>query len=196
MINPGELNEKIEILTLSLTDSTYQWNATASIWAKVEQLNDHKPFLNRRAAVKSIKFTVRKCSISLNNAILWKEKHCILTDITEIDRMYFEITAIMVEPKTCTVTRNSVGLGPLNRPVASETSELTFPGYLFETYSRKSQEKPMSFIEMRYGLKVPEMIELKAGEIIDIEGTSYEVWIPRSLSDSINEYEIRVRRDA
>ena len=196
MINLGELNEKIEILIFSLADSTYQWSTSASIWAKVEQLNDNKLFLNRRSGAKSIKFTIRKCSISLNNAILWNEKHCILTDIVEIDRMYYEITAIMVEPKTCTVTRTNVSLGSLNRPVTSETFELTFPGHLIETYSRKSQEKPMSFIEMRYILKVPEVIELKAGEIVEIENNSYEVWVPRSLSDFKNEYEIRVRRDA
>jgi hypothetical protein len=196
MINPGELNDKIEILTLSLAGSTYQWSTSDSIWAKAEQLSDNKLLMNRRTAAKSVKFTVRKCSISLNNAILWMEKHCIITDITEIDRMYYEITTIVVETKTCVVKRGSVSLSSLNRPVTNETSELTFPGYLIETYSRKSQEKPMAFIEMRFILKVPDVIKLKAGEIIDIESTSYEVWVPRSLSDYANVYEIRIRRDA
>jgi hypothetical protein len=196
MINPGEFDEKIKILALSRTDNIYQWNDSVSVWAKAAQLNDNRPFPHHRPKAKSVKFTMRKCVLTLNNAVLWKGRHCFLTEIAEIDRMYFEVTAVMLEPKICIASKLNVGLNSLNRPVAGIESKLTFPGLLIETYAKKSQEKPMSMVELRYRLTVPKEIELKAGENVEIEGIHYEVWTPRCISDYSNEYEIRMRRDA
>lgn len=196
MINPGEFDEKIKILALSRKDNTFQWNETSSMWAKAEPFNYDRPFSYRRSKVKSVKFTMRKCALTLNNAILWKGKHCFLTDITEIDRMYFEVIAVMLEPKTCIASKLKMSLNSLNRPVASAESKLTFPGLLVDTHSKKSQGKPMSVVELQYLLTVPKEIELRVGECVEIEGIYYEVWTPRRISDYRNEYEIRVRRDA
>lgn len=87
MINPGEFKDKITVLELGHTDDTYAWNAKVGIWAKTEQLQGKNIFSSVGVGTKSIKFTIRKRSLTLHNAFLWKEKHCFLTDIAEIDRI-------------------------------------------------------------------------------------------------------------
>ena len=198
MINPGELNEKITILTLNLADNTYEWGSSISVWAKAEPLKCSQSQLSsrRRPEAKSVKFTMRKCAIAFDQAILWRGKHYTLVDIAEIDHMYYEVTVAMAEPKTCTVSTTNMSLGPLNRPVISNVGTLTFPGYLLEKYSTNRQKKPMSLIEMYYTLIVPEVIGLEAGKIVEIEDQPYEVRVLRLSKDYKNEYEVRVRRDA
>lgn len=196
MINPGEFNEKIKILALNLIDSTYQWTTSTEIWAKAERFNSNRISAILGPGKKSVKFIMRKCSISLNSAILWDEEYCLLTDVVEVDRMYYEVTAIITELKTCVAAITSTRLNSLNRPVTSSISTLTFPACMLEKYTKNSQSKPMIRIEMHYILVVPAAIELEVGGTIEIEDTTYEVWATRFLSVYKNEYEIRIRGDA
>ncbi len=198
MINPGEMNEKITILTLNLAGSTYEWGSSISVWTKAEPLKCSQSQLSsrRRPEAKSVKFTMRKCAISLDKAILWRNQHYVLIDIIENEHMCYEVTAVLMEPKTCILQTTSVSLGSLNRPVISSEASLTFPGYLFEKYSRSRQKKPMSLIEMYFTLIVPAAVELEAGQTVEIEDGTYEVRVLRLADDLKNEYELRVRRDA
>ena len=196
MMNPGEFNEKIKIRALKQTGNTYQWEPVEEVWGKAETLKDPRTLFGRRAFPKALKFIVRKCPISLANTVEWNGQDCFLTDITEIDRMYYAITAVLFESKLCTVFRTITSLDPLNRPVASSVSKLIFPGCLIEINSKKSQGKPMALVEVRYRLAVPGVVELLPGQLVEIEGVEYEVWTPRSCSVYKKEYEIRIRKDA
>jgi hypothetical protein len=194
-MNSGDLNEKIKILTLSKVDDIYQWIDTASIWAKAEMYFNMKPEIKKRQQIKPVKFIIRKHEISLENAILWNNEYCFITNIIDIDRLYQEVTAVVLEPKVCTVAKTTVILGALNRPVVSESSNLTFPGCMISLSSKRSEAKPMSFYDQRYLLIIPKSIDLMTGEIVTIEGVDFEVWVPHSFSDPQNQYEVRVRRD-
>lgn len=195
-MNPGELKERIEILKLDNVDNNFEWNSEITVWAKVEQLKTKNIFSNVGLGVKSIKFFIRKCDLTLHNAIKWRGKHCFLTDIVENDKRYLEITAALIEPKTCTVKRvGKPTLNELNRPVYDDPTIITFPGCLTEKYIRNIQDDPMPVIETQYVLVTPKVIELQEREIVMIDDVSYIVLISHTLDEYKNEYEIMARSE-
>ncbi len=196
-MNAGELKDKISVLTLKEAESNYFWEIKASIWAKVEQLKKNNIFSEAGIGAKSIKFTIRKNStFTLHNAFQWQGKHCFLTDITDIEHMYYVVTAAIMEPRICIVERTERPvLNELNRPVYGAPILLTFPGCLIEKHLDHTQKKPMAYTETRYVLVTPKPIQLAVGELVSINGISYAVVIPHTLDDYKNEYEIIAKED-
>jgi hypothetical protein len=194
---PEELRESVEVLGLQSSGSVYIWNKNRTMWAKVEQEQKKNLFSQVGIGVKSIKFTIWKQSLSLNDAFSWQGKHCFITDINEIDRMclYCEVTAALIEPKTCTVTRLVTTKNELNRSVTSPQIILTFPGCLVEKYMGYSQEKPQAVTDMQYVLVTPKVISLEIADLIKIDGVTYNVQIAHTLDEYKNEYEIVVKKD-
>lgn len=197
-MNVGEFKDKISILALTQNENIYSWEPAASIWAKAEDLKGTNLFSKVGLGAKSVKFTIRKRSnFDLHKAIQWKDKHCFLTDIIEINRMYFEVTAALVEPKSCIIEQSGQpSLDELNRPIYDSPELLTFPGCLIEKYIGHVQEAPMASTETRYVLVTPKIISLEPGEIVVISNINYEVLIPHTLDDYKNEYEILAKGDA
>lgn len=195
-MNAGILNKKISVLSISEVNNSYQWTVEANIWANAERLNGINIFSSVGMGVKSVKFIMRKRNLTLHNALRWENKYCFLTDIKEIDRMCYEVTAALIEPKTCTVERDGMStLDELNRPIYNDAIIITFPGCLTEKYIRQTYEQPMSTIETRYVLVTPKVITLNEGELVTIDNASYEVLIIHSLDEYKNEYEISARRN-
>lgn len=196
-MNAGEFNEKIAVLVLDKTENIFSWNTKGSIWGKVESLKGKNLFSNVGIGAKSVKFTIRMMSLTLHNAFLWQGKHCFLTDIVEMNRMYYEVTTAIIEPKICTVERTpEPTLDKLNRPVYAQPELISFPGCLTEKYLGHTQEKPMALVETRYVLVTPKVIELSAGELVTVGNETYIVEIPHTLDEFKNEYEISVRSEA
>lgn len=197
MNNPGKFNEKIDFMEFVKNENTFIWESKSTLWAKVEQLKGNNIFSQVGIGVKSIKFTIRKKSgLTLHNAFKWNKKHCFVTDIIDIDRMYYEVTAALIEPKICSVKRDGEQkLDELNRPVYVSSVIITFPGCLTEKYIGYNQEKPMAVTETKYVLVVPKAIELNPGETVTVADTQYEVTIPHILDEYKNEYEITVKED-
>jgi hypothetical protein len=197
-MNPGELNNKISVMSVKLTGKTYYWEQTSGIWAKVEQLKGNNLFSQVGIGVKSIQFTIRKNSaLSLHNAFQWQGKHCFLTNINEVDRGFYEVTAALIDPKLCIIKRTDKPTkDSLNRPVYSAPENITFPGCLVEKYAGHKQENPMAIIEMRYVVVTPKVIELEIGELITIDNVNYEVLVKHTLDEYKNEFEIVFKGDA
>jgi len=197
MFNPGELNEKISLLTLNQNGNTYAWEASSNIWAKAEQLNSTNLFSRVGLGAKSIKFIIRKNkNLTLHNAFLWRGRHCFLTDIKEFDRAYYEVTTALVEPVACTVMRaGEPKLNELNRPVYGNLIQVTFPGCLTEKYMGHVQNEPMATREIRYVLVTPKPIKVNCGELITINNLTYHVLIAHELDEYKNEYEIMYEGD-
>ena len=198
-INPGEMKDKIIILTLNSTSvdsqTSFAWNSGISVWSKTESLEKRNFFSSVGMGVKSIKFSMRKCNLSLHNALLWGERHCFITNIVEIDRKYFEVTVALIEPKQCSVTRTKVTKNELNRPVLCPDSTITFPGYLVEKYLGYKQETPHAVNETMYVLVTPKAIELEAGDLVNIDEETYNVRVLHTLDEFKNEYEIALKKD-
>lgn len=196
-LNPGELNERISILSINQAENTYTWEPTSESWAKIEQLTGNNLFSKVGLGAKSVKITARKkCGLTLHNAFLWKGKHCFLTDICEIDRAYYEITAALIEPQICTIERtNPPRLNELNRPIYDESTVISFPGCVTEKYMGHVQNEPMATKEIRNVLVTPKNITVKCGEIVTINNIAYNVLIAHELDEYKNEYEILVKED-
>lgn len=197
MFNPGELDKRISVLSIVHDENTYTWEESIKLWAKVEQLAGTNLFSRVGLGAKSIKFTIRKNKdLTLHNAFLWQGKHCFLTDINEIDRVLYEVTAALIEPVTCIVERQGKPTrNELNRPIYSDPVKITFPACLTEKYMGHTQNEPMAIKEIRYVLVTPKSIELNCGELVTINNLTYNVLIAHTLDEYKNEYEIMYKGD-
>lgn len=198
MFNPGQLKDKIKILSISQNENDFTWDISTTIWAKVEQTNKRNIFSNQGYGAKLVNLVIRKRDLTLHNAIRWNQKHLFITDIIEKDRMYYEVSAALIEPITCIILRNNEPtLDELNRPVYDETlNAITLPAYMIEKYVKHTEEYPMSTVESIYILITPKVIELINGELVAIKGTDYEVLVSHTIDEYKNEYEIRARKES
>jgi hypothetical protein len=196
-MNPGEFNEKISVLALTSTDNTYTWSRNADIFGKAERQNGSNIFSAVGLGEKSVKFTIRKRPLTLHNALRWGGKHCFLTDIVEINRMYYEVTAALIEPTIWIIQRTGEPtFNELNNPVYGDPITITFPACLAEKYIGHTQDDPMSTIDKRYVLVTPKIITLDEGEIVKYGDIPYEVLLGHTLDEYKNEYEISARSNA
>lgn len=196
-MNPGELKERIAVLTLEGEDNTYSWGITGNTCAKVEHLKGANIFSSIGLSAKSIKFTIRRRPLTLHNAFRWDGRHCFLTEIVDVNHKYYEVTAALVEPLVCIVERQAPPtLDDLNRPVYSPPVEITFPACLTEKYLERKQEEPMAVSEIRYVLVTPKAVDLISGEIVLVGEQAYTVETLHILDPYKNEFEISLRRDS
>ena len=192
------LDQRISILQLQKTDTVYNWADQKVIWGGAEPQTGKNLFSTVGIGAKSVKFTVWKQEITLHNAFRWCGKFCFLTDLTEIDRMYYEIMAAEVEPKTCELMQTGKTTDPnLHRPVYSEPQPvLTFPACLIEKYMGFTRLAPQSQSTETYVLVTPKEISLSLADLVRIDGTTYNVQIIHGLDEFKNEYEISVTKEA
>ncbi len=193
--NPGQLDQRVNVLELQQTGITYSWAEKRTTYASAEIQNKTNLFSQVGIGVKSVKFTMRKQDLSLFNAFRWQEAFYFLTDINEIDRMYYEVTAARIEPKTCKMTRINITKNELKNPVKGKNEIMTFPGCLVEKYMGYAQQKPQAVSDMQYVLVTPKVIELKLADLVEIEENTYNVQIAHTLDQYKNEYEIAVQKD-
>lgn len=190
-MNVGEFKDKISVLELIESANMYSWEVIANPWAKAERLKTNNIFSKIGISAKSVKFTMRKRGLTCHNALRWQGKHCFITDIVEVDRMYYEVTAALVETRICTVERTGkLEKDSLNRPIYGDAEQIMFPGCLIEKYLGHTQDKPMTLIEIGYVLVTPKVIELTSGKIVSIDNMQYTVTLPHTLDEYKNEYEI------
>lgn len=196
--NPGDLKEDVDVLNLQKSDTSYSWVQKAKIRAKAESMTSKNLFSQVGIGVKSVKFTLRKRDLTLHNAFRWNGKFCFLTDITEINRLYYEVTAAMVEPKTCQLMKAEKTMDEtLHRPIYSEPQAvLTFPACLTEKYMGFQKLNPQSQVNAQYVLVTPKAIELALGDLVKVGETIYNVQIVHDLDEFKNEYEIAATKEA
>lgn len=195
-MNSGELRHRIDILILKNDNNVFTWETLNTIWAKAEDLDKTNIFSKLGIGAKSVKFIIRKCSLTLHQAIRWQGRHYFITDIKELDRMYFELITAQLEPKICIATRKIPVKNELNRPIPGEPQTIaTFPGYLVEKYLGYQQEKPQAINEINYVLVTPKTINLEVGDLVKIDDDTFNVRITHVLDEYKNEYEITVIKD-
>lgn len=194
-INPGELKQRIEVMCLKKWGNKYSWRTSDTIWSKVEASDKTNIFSKVGIGVKSYKFTIRMRDLTLHKAFKWRGRFYFLTDIKEINSMYLEVTAAQIEPRICTVTRTKTTKNELNRPIVNTETVTTFPGCLIEKYMGYAQQKPHAVNEVTYVLVTPKNINLSSGELVNIDGTTYNVQITHILDEYKNEYEITMKKD-
>lgn len=194
-MNIGELKDKIQVLALANKDNAYSWSTEANIWAKVEPIRGYNIISKIGHSVKAMKFTIRKRVLTRHQAISWRDKHYMLTDIDEINRMYYEVTAGEIEPVQCSASRDVATKDELNRPILDRQALGSFPAYLVEKYYAHKQETPRAVTDITYVLVTPKAIMLEAGDLVTIASDVYYVWLVHQLDEFKNEYEIFISKD-
>lgn len=195
MVLTGEMKKPATILQLSQHGDTYQWKEAGNIWAKAEPQSKTNLFSKVGLGQKSIRFTMRKQFLSLHEAIRWQGKHCFLTDIRELDRMYFQVTAALIEPVSCIAFHTDHALDTLNRPAFQDTRIAAFPGFLTEKYLGFEQKEVHAETKTTYVLVTPKAIVLQSGDLVQVGEDFYTVNIIHILDEYKNEYEITIGRD-
>lgn len=194
-MNPRKLNQRVEILTLKNLGNNYSWEKASIIWAEVTALDKINIFSKVGIGAKSFKFVIRKRDLTLHNAFKWRDNHCFITDIKDMGRLYLEVTAAMIEPRACTVTRSEIVKNSLNRPVESSPVTITFPGCLVEKYLGHKQQIPQVINEIAYVLVTPKSINLEIGDLIEIKEDVFNIKVAHVLDEYKNEYEIFLKKD-
>lgn len=187
------MNERISIMEFQ-GGPVYSWVEVASAWAKSEALDKNTFFSKVGSGGKITKFTLRKCGLSLLNAILWKGKYYFISHIAE-DKMNLEVTTTQITPQMCIAKRNTVTKDDLNRPVQNLDTVATFPGCLIEKYLGYYQQQPQAINEIRFVLVTPKVIALETADIIQVGTDIFNVQIPHLLDEYKNEYEIALIKE-
>lgn len=196
-MNSGELVDKLTVQFIQNEDNTYSWKKSVDIWGKAEFLKGINLFSKVGIGVKSIKFSMRrKDDLTLHNSLKWQGRHCFITDIIPIGRLYHEVTAALIEPVACIIEREGEPTkDELNRPIYGEPIQITFPGCLTEKYLGHSQGEPMAQVETVLVLVTPKPIIMNSGELITIGTKRYTVLVTHTLDEFKNEYEIVFKED-
>ena len=191
----GTFDSPAVVLQLAHQGDTYEWQESDRIWTKAEPQSKTNLFSKVGIGQKSIKFTIRKRPLTLHDAVRWQGKHCFLTDIKEVDRMYLEVMAALIDPVPCIAFHTRHTLDDLNRPAFQDTRIAAFPGFLTEKYLGFEQKEIQAETETTYVLVTPKAIVLKSGDVVQIGDDFYTVRIVHTLDEYKNEYEITMGRD-
>jgi len=191
----GIFDSPAVILRLNQKGDTCQWQESGHIWVKAEPQSKTNLFSKVGLGQKSIRFTMRKHNLTLHDAIRWQGKHCFLTDIKEIDRMYLEVTAALIDPVSCIAFHTAQILDDLNRPAFKNIRIASFPGFLTEKYLGFEQKEVHAETQTTYVLVTPKAIVLQSGDLVQVGEDFYTVKIIHVLDEYKNEYEITIGRD-
>ncbi len=192
----GTFDTPAAVLHLDQQDDTYQWQESGCILVKAEPQSKTNLFSKVGLGQKSIRFTMRKRPLTLHDAIQWQGKHCFLTDIREIDRMYLEVTTALIDPISCIAFHTAQILDDLNRPAFKNIRIASFPGFLTEKYLGFEQKEVHTETQTTYVLVTPKAIVLQSGDLVQIGDDFYTIKIIHVLDEYKNEYEITEKRDS
>lgn len=189
-MDPGKLKERIQILCLKKSDNEIIWKAYKNTWAQVEITGKTNYFSKVGMGVLSVKFTMRRQSLSLYDALCFRGRHYFITGITPISNLHMEVETAKIEPVPCVQFSNETILDQLNRPVDEQKPVLTFPGMLVEKYLRSNIETGHDEGEVTLVLVTPKQVQVDAGKLIEVQGKPYKVAVCHMLDEYKNEYEI------
>ena len=128
--------------------------------------------------------------LTLFQALRWRGHFLFLAELTHPDRGHIELSAVQVEPVTCTVQRTKVEKNALNNPTLSTERVLSFPACLTEKYTGFAQGDTHDTLTHTLVAICPKAVTLRAGEVVTIGENRYRVQIEHQLSEYKNEYEI------
>lgn len=198
-IRVGELRERVEVLTLAQTETGYAWQAEGSLWAKAEKTSAKNLFSSIGLGAPTVRFVLRARPLTLHQALRLRGQHCFLTDIAPLpeNRLYLAVTAAVIEPIRCTVTRRTKTVDPETlRPTLQPAQTLEFPACCTEKYVKLTEGMPNDAVSRALVLVTPKAIGLRVGEVVRMGGEAYRVQTVHDLDPYKNEYEVLREEDA
>lgn len=175
----GRLNERLEVLGLqnvseSDTPAVWEWEPIRRTWAGFELMTKPNIYSVHGIGTAGVTFTLRRQPLDLDNALLWRGQHCLITAIRPLGRLYLSVEAALVVLSRC---RNP------------KTGEM-FPAVMTERYVRHEQLEPMAQNKHRRVLVTPKAVRLTPGPLVEVEGVEWPIMTPYELDPHRNEYAI------
>lgn len=173
-IDAGQLRERPELLTLTQTDTGWEWTPTRKIWAAAELTTRKNLWSVHGIGATGVSFTLRRQTLTLGQALRWKGQHCFITSIAPFGRNHITVEAALVEISQC----------------EDKYTGTMFPAAMTEEYRRHEQEEPYATNILRHVLVTPKCIELIPGRLVEVDGESWHILTAHLLDPNRNEYVI------
>nr|DAG13212.1 MAG TPA: hypothetical protein [Caudoviricetes sp.] len=202
-MDAGALNERLEVLELQQgKENIWAWVPIRQIWAMVSTGGSPQKrnlFSALGVGAQNASITLRRQPLTLHHAMRWRDKHLLLTSLTDGSTMYLDGSAAVVSPVQCQAKRTTTKLGAANRPQQVAEQQVTFPGILTEKYVRYEQEETHARTQTLYVLITPKAIDLVEGMVVTVqEGLGkgvYNLQTRHTLDEYKNEYELSWKGD-
>lgn len=191
-MDAGKLKERIELLRL---DENKCWMASKLIWSSATHKDRTNIFAKSGLGAATVEFIIRRQPVTLQNAIRWDGKHCMITSITEPERGYLKLTTAVVQLYDCRASR-PVKVVENHKPRVQQQPMGDFQATLTEKYQRSYQAQPQTVTEVTRILVTPKAIMLQVADLVTIGGATYVVVAEYTLAEHCNEYELLDKREA
>lgn len=175
-VEVGRLGERVEVLELLKTttrDSTaYTWEPVRRTWARAELMTRTNVYSVHGLGAAGVSFTLRRQILDLDSALRWRGRHCLITSIWPLGRLYLTVEAALVVLSQCRNPRTGD----------------SFPAVMTERYVGHQQLEPMAVNTHQRVLVTPKAVKLAAGPLVEVDGTPWPIITPYELDPHKNEY--------
>lgn len=196
-MDAGKLNERVGLFSLAEREAGdgYYWKKTGEVWASVTETGKQNLYSRAGLGERGLKIILRRRDMTLHNALVWRGKHCFLTNIREQESRYLEIEAALVPIGVWTAKQSRTVKGDDGFTRVVPDTAVSFPAAFTEKYLSSAEEKAGFASRLRYVLITPKAIRLAAGQVVEQDGKGYRVMICHTLDEYKNEYEVEREED-
>ena len=197
-MNPGELRERAEILTLKETDGIYRWEKEKAVWCRYQETGKKNLFSKVGVGAAGAEILLREMPVDLTRAMRVRGQFLFLTDIRREGTAPrgSKGQAAQGTPVTATVSRQRAGIGENGYPENTVETVAECPVCLTEKFLRSSDETAAVESTARLVAVAPKVLVCIPGDRMEIGGDTYRVEVCHTLEPYKNEYEIeRVEDD-
>ncbi len=196
-------DNKISVLRLKETNSdtsrNIEFEEIRKVWAEIELLDKQNIFSKNGVAIAGATLKVHRIGdLTLHDALLWKGKHCAITEANQKTPAQAEITVALIEPVECICKKRTFETGKTdgyNRPIMQKGECIKFPAYLIEKYVGFQKTEVAAQTEVRLIMVTPKQILLETGEAVQVDGKSFYIEVTHAMGTYKNEYEVVCRGD-
>ena len=177
-VEVGKLNDRISVLELQEGPSqeggsrAWSWVCVHRSWAKTELSGKSNVYSIHGIGAKGAVFTLRRQPLGLDNALLWKGQHCLITSIRPLGRLYLTVEAALVALSSC----------------EDRLAGVQFPAVLTERYLGHQQMEPMAVNVHQRVLVTPKAVTLTPGRLVEVDSISWPVRTAYDLDPHKNEF--------
>lgn len=174
-VDAGELRERVAVLELKKAGETgWQWGPLRPSWAAAELSARKNIWSVHGIGATGVTFTMRRQSLSTENALLWRGRHCLITSVLPLGVNHLTVETALVVVSAC----------------EDKYTGTTFPGVVTERYLGYEQREPHAVNSLRYLLVTPKQVNLIPGRLVRVDGVDWPILLAHTLDPRHNEYEI------
>lgn len=179
-VDVGKLDERVKVLEfIEQSPGVWTWKQIRTTWAAVKLSTRRSVWSVHGIGATGVTLTMRQQALCLGNALEWKGWHCFITAIESLGCNHMEVSAALVTVSKC----------------EDKVAGIKFPASMTEKYLGHDQLEPYAINVLRHVLVTPKDIDVKPGQLVEVDGTAWPVTSAHTLDLWHNEYELERRVD-